>query len=140
MNITVNNINELPLISAQMLNYLADYRVILFFAPMGAGKTTLINELCRQLGVTDQPSSPTFSIVNEYQSSNGPIFHFDFYRLKDEREAYDLGYEEYFFSGNYCFVEWPEKIMNLLPSTVISIFISVLEDGTRKIELRKGLQ
>jgi tRNA threonylcarbamoyladenosine biosynthesis protein TsaE len=140
MNITVNNINELPLISAQILNYLADYRVILFFAPMGAGKTTLINELCRQLGVTDQPSSPTFSIVNEYQSSNGSIFHFDFYRLKDEGEAYDLGYEEYFFSGNYCFVEWPEKIMNLLPPTVISIFISVLEDGTRKIELRKGLQ
>lgn len=140
MNITVNNINELPLISAQILNYLADYRVILFFAPMGAGKTTLINELCKQLGVTDQPSSPTFSIVNEYQSSNGSIFHFDFYRLKDEGEAYDLGYEEYFFSGNYCFVEWPEKIMNLLPPTVISIFISVLKDGTRKIELRKGLQ
>lgn len=140
MNITVNNINELPLISAQILNYLADYRVILFFAPMGAGKTTLINELCRQLGVTDQTSSPTFSIVNEYQSSNGLIFHFDFYRLKDEGEAYDLGYEEYFFSGNYCFVEWPEKIMTLLPPTVISIFISVLEDGTRKIELRKGLQ
>ena len=140
MNITVNNINELPLISAQILNYLADYRVILFFAPMGAGKTTLINELCKQLGVTDQPSSPTFSIVNEYQSSNGSIFHFDFYRLKDEGEAFDLGYEEYFFSGNYCFVEWPEKIMNLLPSTVISIFISVLEDGTRKIALRKGLQ
>jgi len=140
MNITVNNINELPLISAQILNYLADYRVILFFAPMGAGKTTLINELCKQLGVTDQPSSPTFSIVNEYQSSNGSIFHFDFYRLKDEGEAYDLGYEEYFYSGNYCFVEWPEKIMNLLPPTVISIFISVLEDGTRKIELRKGLQ
>jgi tRNA threonylcarbamoyladenosine biosynthesis protein TsaE len=140
MNITVNNINELPLISAQILNYLADYRVILFFAPMGAGKTTLINELCKQLGVTDQPSSPTFSIVNEYQSSNGLIFHFDFYRLKDEGEAYDLGYEEYFFSGNYCFVEWPEKIMNLLPPTVISIFISVLKDGTRKIELRKGLQ
>src|SRR5688500_16303499 len=115
MNITVNNINELPLISAQILNYLADYRVILFFAPMGAGKTTLINELCKQLGVTDQPSSPTFSIVNEYQSSNGSIFHFDFYRLKDEGEAYDLGYEEYFYSGNYCFVEWPEKIMNLLP-------------------------
>lgn len=140
MNITVNNINELPLISAQILNYLADYRVILFFAPMGAGKTTLINELCKQLGVTDQPSSPTFSIVNEYQSSNGSIFHFDFYRLKDEGEAYDLGYEEYFFSGNYCFVEWPEKIMDLLPPTVISIFISVLKDGTRKIELRKGLQ
>lgn len=140
MNITVNNINELPLISAQILNYLADYRVILFFAPMGAGKTTLINELCKQLGVTDQPSSPTFSIVNEYQSSNGSIFHFDFYRLKDEGEAYDLGYEEYFYSGNYCFVEWPEKIMNLLPPTVISIFISVLKDGTRKIELRKGLQ
>lgn len=140
MDITVNNINELPLISAQILNYIADYRVILFFAPMGAGKTTLINELCKQLGVTDQPSSPTFSIVNEYQSNNGLIFHFDFYRLKDEGEAYDLGYEEYFFSGNYCFVEWPEKIMNLLPPTVISIFISVLENGTRKIALRKGLQ
>lgn len=139
MDITVNNINELPLISAQILNYIADYRVILFFAPMGAGKTTLINELCKQLGVTDQPSSPTFSIVNEYQSVNGAIYHFDFYRLKDEQEAYDLGYEDYFFSGNYCFVEWPEKISSLLPSVAISVFISVLADGTRKIVLQKGL-
>lgn len=140
MNIIVNNINELPAISLQILDYIADDRIILFFAPMGAGKTTLINELCRQLGVTEQPSSPTFSIVNEYQSANGTLFHFDFYRLKDEREAYDLGYEDYFFSGNYCFVEWPEKIKNLLPETVTSLSISILKDGSRKIALRKGLE
>lgn len=140
MNIIVNNINELPAISLQILDYIADDRIILFFAPMGAGKTTLINELCRQLGVTEQPSSPTFSIVNEYQSANGTIFHFDFYRLKDEREAYDLGYEDYFFSGNYCFVEWPEKIKSLLPETVTSLSISILKDGSRKIALRKGLE
>ena len=140
MNIIVNNINELPAVSLQILDYIADDRIILFFAPMGAGKTTLINELCKQLGVTEQPSSPTFSIVNEYQSASGTLFHFDFYRLKDEKEAYDLGYEDYFFSGNYCFVEWPEKIKNLLPETVTSLFISTLKDGSRKIALRKGLE
>jgi tRNA threonylcarbamoyladenosine biosynthesis protein TsaE len=106
---------------------------------MGAGKTTLIKELCKQLQVTDQAASPTFSIVNEYHSPQGNVYHFDFYRLKEEQEALDLGYEEYFFSGNYCFIEWPEKIPNLLPEEVVSVTIELGEKNERKIRIQKGI-
>lgn len=99
------------------------------------GKTTLIKELCRQLGVKENVSSPTFSIVNEYAAKEGNIYHFDFYRLKDEQEAFDFGYEEYFYSGEYCFVEWPEKIENLLPEDAVSISITANSEGERTIEL-----
>lgn len=99
------------------------------------GKTTLIKELCKQLGVVENVSSPTFSIVNEYEAKEEKIYHFDFYRLKDEQEAFDLGYEEYFYSGNYCFVEWPEKIENLLPENAVSISITGNSEGERTIEL-----
>jgi len=139
MTITIEHLSELPKAAEQMLDFIAENRVILFFAPMGAGKTTLIKELCKQLGVYDQAASPTFSIVNEYASPSGPIYHFDFYRLKEEQEAFDLGYEDYFFSGQYCFIEWPEKIPNLLPEDVISISISVAADDIRKIQIQKGL-
>lgn len=139
MTITVNDIAALPVVAKQILDFIGDNRVVLFFAPMGAGKTTLINELCRQLQVYDQPSSPTFSIVNEYTSPHGNIYHFDFYRLKNEHEALDLGYEDYFFSGSYCFIEWPEKIPNLLPDDVISIHISLSANGTRTISAQNGL-
>lgn len=113
----------------------ADKRIFLFNAPMGAGKTTFIKALCAHLGVKENVSSPTFSIVNEYRSSNGPIYHFDFYRLKDEREAYDLGYEEYFYSGNYCFVEWPQKITNLLPDEALFVEIAITGPQSRTIRL-----
>lgn len=90
--------------------------VILFKGKMGAGKTTFIKSICKALNVEDEISSPTFSIVNEYHSAErGKVFHFDFYRIEDEEEAYDFGYEEYLFSGQICLVEWPEKISNLLP-------------------------
>ena len=90
--------------------------VILFKGKMGAGKTTFIKSICKALNVEDEISSPTFSIVNEYHSNErGKVFHFDFYRIEDEEEAYDFGYEEYLFSGQICLVEWPEKISNLLP-------------------------
>ncbi|MCL4638761.1 MULTISPECIES: tRNA (adenosine(37)-N6)-threonylcarbamoyltransferase complex ATPase subunit type 1 TsaE [Olivibacter] len=139
MILTVNDISELPDVAKKILLFVADDRVVLFFAPMGAGKTTLIKELCKQLQVTDQAASPTFSIVNEYHSPQGNVYHFDFYRLKEEQEALDLGYEEYFFSGNYCFIEWPEKIPNLLPEEVVSVTIELGEKNERKIRIQKGI-
>ena len=108
--------------------------VILFKGEMGAGKTTFIKTICKALDITDEVSSPTFSIVNEYYSPvQDRVFHFDFYRLEDEEEAYDFGYEEYLFSGQICLVEWPEKISNLLPQKFGLIEI-VEHDGKRSIE------
>ena len=93
-----------------------DARIFAFYGPMGVGKTTFIKALCKQLGSQDIVSSPTFSIINQYLTRSGKnIFHFDFYRIKDLVEVYNLGYEDYFFSGSYCFIEWPEKIESLLP-------------------------
>ena len=99
---------------------------------MGAGKTTLIKAICEELGVKENISSPTFSIVNEYHSAPGrKIYHFDFYRIKDLSEAYDMGYEEYFYSGACCFIEWPEKIDGLLPEEALKLEISVVEEIRR---------
>src|SRR5690606_38259479 len=103
---------------------------------MGAGKTTIIKALCKELGVTEHVTSPTFSIVNEYLGLKGPIYHFDFYRLKNEQEAFDLGYEEYFYSGNYCFVEWPEKIGSLLPDDSFVIEMETDADQRRVIKIK----
>lgn len=139
MILIVNDMEELPRVAPKIINFIDDYRIVLFVAPMGAGKTTLIHALCNYLEVNDQPSSPTFSIVNEYSSKVGPIYHFDFYRIKDEQEAYDLGYEDYFFSGSYCFVEWPEKIPNLLPDEFVIVNITVGAEGQRILSLEKGL-
>ncbi|QNL51332.1 tRNA (adenosine(37)-N6)-threonylcarbamoyltransferase complex ATPase subunit type 1 TsaE [Olivibacter sp. SDN3] len=137
MTIIVNDIEELPLVAPKIIKFIGDYRIVLFVAPMGTGKTTLINALCNYLQVSDQPSSPTFSIVNEYSSNVGPIYHFDFYRIKNEQEAYDLGYEDYFYSGSYCFVEWPEKIPTLMPDEFVVIKITVGSDGQRVLNLEK---
>src|SRR5690606_40802538 len=112
-------------------------RIFLFYGNMGAGKTTLINALCRALNVQDHTSSPTFSIVNEYASPHGSLYHFDFYRLKNETEAFDMGYEEYFYSGNYCFVEWPDKIANLLPLHYVKINMETNENQDRIMTLEK---
>jgi len=124
----------LPQIATQLLELAEEKKVFLFEAPMGAGKTTIIKALCKELGVTEPITSPTFSIVNEYIGQNGPIYHFDFYRLKNEQEAYDLGYEEYFYSGNYCFVEWPQKISSLLPENAFHIQIE-LENERRLLKI-----
>lgn len=134
MTIQVNNLDELKNAARSVLDAFPNNRVFLFYGQMGAGKTTFINALCEQLGVYDHTSSPTFSIVNEYDSPNGTIFHFDFYRLKNEFEAFDMGYEEYFYSNNYCFVEWPDKISNLLPEASISISIETIENQKRIIK------
>lgn len=102
---------------------------------MGAGKTTFIKELCNALGTDDEVNSPTFAIVNEYATSQGPIFHFDFYRIKKEEEVYDIGYEDYVYSGNLCFMEWPELIEDMLPEDTVRVNIVENEDGTRTLTM-----
>lgn len=125
------SLNSLPKVVEQLLEEIKGYRLLLFYGEMGVGKTTFIKEFCRQLGVTGNVTSPTFSIVNEYSSDAGPIYHFDFYRLKEASEALDLGYEEYFYSGNFCFVEWPEKIEGLLPEESVAVSLVLAEEKGR---------
>lgn len=137
MQFIVDQVADLTAAAERMIAQYPQERIFLFYGHMGAGKTTFINALCAALEVQDSTSSPTFSIVNEYASSHGPLFHFDFYRLKDESEALDLGYEEYFYSGNYCFVEWPEKIENLLPSHYLKITIEAIDNQSRSITVEK---
>ena len=113
---TFDSLDQLPDVASELLETFSEERFFAFFGKMGVGKTTLIRELCDQLGVDDNVCSPTFAIVNEYTTAKGdPVYHFDFYRLKNIDEAYDIGYEEYFYSGEYCFTEWTEKIEELLP-------------------------
>ena len=113
----------------------SDERVLLFFGDMGAGKTTLVRALCAELGVLEQVSSPTFSIINEYSDGISPVYHFDFYRLKRPAEALDIGIDDYFYSGNYCLVEWPEKIEGLLPDRYLKIVLSVVSENARDFDL-----
>lgn len=122
--ITITNLSELPSAAKQLLEIYPNKKIFAFYGEMGAGKTTFIKAICETLGVSDSISSPTFSIVNEYRSSKGEkIFHFDFYRIKSLNEAYDMGYEDYFYSGAYCFIEWPEKIAELLPEEHVKVNI-----------------
>jgi len=133
MLLTANSLNELSGIASQIISLASKNRIFLFYGDMGAGKTTLIKSLCKQLGTDDNIASPTFSIVNEYITPKESIYHFDFYRLKTQTEALDMGFEEYLYSGNYCFIEWPEKIPDLLPLHYISIKISVESNNERQI-------
>ena len=111
-------------------------KIILFNGEMGVGKTTLIKQLCKSLGVEDATSSPTFSLVNEYYTSDNKIvYHFDFYRLNKETEALDMGVDDYLYSGNWCFIEWSEKIINLIPDEHSVVTIELLADGKRNLEL-----
>lgn len=118
----------------EILTLHPEARVFAFDAPMGAGKTTFISELCREMGTEDVTNSPTFAIVNVYELAGGEeMYHFDCYRLKDIREAMDFGAEEYLYSGNYCFIEWPDIIEPLLPEDTVRITIRVKENGDREI-------
>lgn len=133
MKLTFNTIEQLPDVAEQLLTTFADERFYAFFGPMGVGKTTLIKALCERLGVRQNVCSPTFAIVNEYADREGEaVYHFDFYRLKNLEEAYDIGYEEYFYSGNYCFTEWTEKIEPLLPDHYLRIEMAE-HNGTRTL-------
>jgi len=128
-------LDELNHVAKQLLKEI-DVPIWLFYGQMGAGKTTLIREILLELGVKDHIQSPTFSLVNEYQDKESQsIFHFDFYRIEDEEEAYDMGVEDYFYSDNRCLVEWPEKIPNLLPEEAVAIKINVKGDLIRELEV-----
>ena len=126
-------LSDLKAIAQRIVEELAEFKVWLFYGEMGSGKTTLIKEICKEAGVADVMSSPTFSIVNEYETAGGQAFHFDFYRIKNEEEAYDIGTDEYFYSGSPCFVEWPEKIPSLIPPKHASIDLQVEDKSKRTI-------
>lgn len=127
------SIEQLGEVAAGLLEAFPEQRFFAFFGKMGVGKTTLIKALCDCLGVSDNVCSPTFAIVNQYRAGNGsPVFHFDFYRLKNLDEAFDIGYEEYFYSGEYCFTEWTEKIEPLLPDQYVRVEI-VEDEGQRSL-------
>lgn len=126
------DLSELPQAASELIQK-TRHKTILFYAEMGVGKTTLIKELVKQLGSEDVVSSPTFSLVNEYQSPNGSIFHFDLYRIEEETEVMDIGFEEYVYNGDWVFIEWPEKIPNLLPEEVEKIKIIRLDDGRNEL-------
>lgn len=128
--------SELPIVAREILNYLKQPRIIAFNAPMGAGKTTLVHALCDALGVKDPVGSPTFSIINEYASESGPVFHIDCYRLKSEEEAVEAGIEDCMEGNHWCFIEWAEKIPHLLPDDQVTITIQVEDPTTRYLELR----
>lgn len=124
--IIVDSLAELPKATTTLLNACKGKKVFAFYGEMGVGKTTFIKALCAMLGVEDVVTSPTFSIVNEYVSLKGDkVFHFDFYRINSEEEAYDLGYEDYFYSDAYCLIEWPEKIPNIIPPGFVKVEIAL---------------
>lgn len=125
MKIIVNCISELKSVALQLIQYKKNKNIICFYGEMGVGKTTFIKEICKNLLVNDNVSSPTFSIVNQYKTKqNKIIYHFDFYRLETEEEAYDMGYEEYFFQNDLCLIEWPEKIEGLIPEDIIKVILT----------------
>ncbi|MDO6744009.1 tRNA (adenosine(37)-N6)-threonylcarbamoyltransferase complex ATPase subunit type 1 TsaE [Tenacibaculum soleae] len=129
------SLNELSQVAKEIIKN-ASHKVVLFYGDMGVGKTTLIKELCKVLGVKDVAHSPTFSLVNEYQTSNNDtVYHFDFYRIENEEEAYDMGVEDYLYSNNWCFIEWPENVKNLLPLDAVVVKISLLDNEQRNIQL-----
>lgn len=134
----IKSVSGLPEIAKKILAFAGGIKVILFEGEMGAGKTTLIKSVCRELGVEGETSSPTFAIINQYHSKiHGPVYHFDCYRLKSEKEAYETGCEEYFFSGNFCFIEWPKIIYNLLPDTFVKVGVVAEPNESRTITLSK---
>ncbi|ALL04105.1 tRNA threonylcarbamoyladenosine biosynthesis protein TsaE [Pedobacter sp. PACM 27299] len=137
MEIEVKNIAGLDEAAQKVLEFAQNEHFFIFEGDMGAGKTTFIKALAKALGVTDVVSSPTFSIVNEYEGKDGIIYHFDFYRLKNLQEAYDIGYEEYFYSENICLIEWPEKVEELLPEHYVKIEITAPGETERLLSISK---
>ena len=133
LKLQVNSLTELPAAAQQIVQFAGKQRIFLFYGDMGAGKTTFIKSLCEVLGVRESVTSPTFYIVNEYRGADATVYHFDFYRLKSQTEAFDMGYEEYFYSRAYCFIEWPEKIADLLPDSYLKVSIKAISPTAREI-------
>jgi len=136
MNITIKDLDHIEEAAREFISQMGDDTVFAFYGKMGAGKTTFIKALCKLLGVEDEVNSPTFAIINEYRSQTTAelIYHFDFYRIKKLEEVYDLGYEDYFYSGALCFIEWPELVEELLPTDAKKITITENSDGSRTIK------
>ncbi len=133
--IKINNIEEYPTAAKHFIEAMCTHRIFAFYGSMGAGKTTFIKSVCEAMGVEDAINSPTFAIVNEYESNKGEtIYHFDFYRIKSLTEVYNMGYEEYLYGNAYCFIEWPELIEELLPEETVKVSITEESDGTRTIK------
>ena len=133
-----NSISELQTIAQQIIDSYKNDRIFILEGEMGAGKTTLTKSICKHLEANDNVCSPTFAIVNQYFSEKaGDIYHFDFYRINKEQEAFDIGFEEYLYSGNYCFIEWAEKVSNLLPLHYIIISIKETQDQKREITIKE---
>ena len=134
MEIRIKDISEIRQAAKEFIAHIGDRKIFAFYGKMGAGKTTFISAVCEELGVSDVINSPTFAIVNEYLSGSGdPIYHFDFYRIKNIGEALDIGYYDYIDSDNLCFMEWPELIESILPDDTVKVTIEEEEDGSRKI-------
>lgn len=135
--ITIKDLDHIEDAAREFIKNMGDDTVFAFYGKMGAGKTTFIKALCKLLGVEDEVNSPTFAIINEYRSETTAelIYHFDFYRIKKLEEVYDLGYEDYFYSGALCFIEWPELVEELLPLDAKKVTITENSDGSRKITL-----
>ena len=135
MEIRIENTESLASAAQEFVEAMGNRKVFAFHGKMGAGKTTFIKAICEALNVEDVVTSPTFAIVNEYKAPQGSVYHFDFYRIKNLREAYDIGCEEYFYSGCPCFIEWPELIEELLPEDAVRVNIEVHDDGSRTVQL-----
>ena len=133
MEITISNLDNIRESAREFINNIGSHKVFAFYGKMGAGKTTFIKAICEELGVDDVITSPTFAIINEYSGKDETIYHFDFYRIKKLEEVYDMGYEDYFYSGALCFIEWPELIEEVLPEDAVMVQITEKEDGTRAI-------
>ena len=139
MEIKIQDIEHIREAAREFIEHIGERRVFAFYGKMGAGKTTFVKAICEELGVDDVITSPTFAIINEYTPSSfllppsSKIFHFDFYRIKKLEEVYDMGYEDYFYSGALCFIEWPELIEEILPDDTVRVSITEQEDGSRVV-------
>ena len=132
----IENIQKIDSTAKSFVKKMGNQKIFAFNGKMGAGKTTFINAICKTMGVTQLVNSPTFSIINEYETADGKIiYHFDCYRINKIQEAYDIGTEEYLYSGNYCFIEWSENIAPILPDSLVNVNITEMEDGSRFIEI-----
>jgi tRNA threonylcarbamoyladenosine biosynthesis protein TsaE len=135
IEIQIPSLDKIADAAREFVEQIGDKRVFAFYGGMGAGKTTFIKAVCEQLGVKDAVTSPTFAIVNEYASDLGPVYHFDFYRIKNLGEVMDLGFEDYAYSGNLCLMEWPELIEDLLPDNTVNVHIAETSNGMRTVAI-----